>query len=73
MAKKKLNTTDRELCYKRALKGLAPQDRININCHIEDLGKHLEKDVGKKSISKFIRLEILAQLGVWLNKEHPID
>ena len=67
----KLTPSEKDLCYKKARKKLSSDDRMILDMNLENLAMSLPKVYGKP-MSLYLRMEIIAKLGQWLNREHPI-
>jgi len=68
----KLTSAEVDLCYKKARKKLSFEDRVILDMNTENLAMSLPKVYGKP-MSLYLRMEIIAKLGQWLNREHPIE
>ena len=68
----KLTSAEIDLCYKKARKKLSSEDRITLDMNAENLAMSLPTKQGKP-VSYYVRMEIIAKLGQWLNREHPIE
>lgn len=68
----KLTPSEKDLCYKKARKKLSSDDRMILDMNLENLAMSLPTKQGKP-VSYYVRMEILATLGQWLNREHPLE